>query len=99
MQLNNAVASKPSDVLLAVFPLVASAWELFDAIEEIAGTCQINGWLIHIPLPGIVYFLLVLGLTFGQYAIARAIARKGGWCHHKVNSGLELAMLAYSLFT
>lgn len=99
MQINNAIASKPSDFLLAAFPLVASLWELFDAIAEIAETCQTNGWVVHIPVTGIIYFTLVLGLTFGQYAIARAIARKGGWCHHKINSGLELAMLAYSLFT
>jgi hypothetical protein len=99
MQLNKLVTGAPSDVLLAVFPLVASVWELFDAIAEIAETCLINGWVIHIPFTGIVYFLLVLGLTFGQYALANSIAQKGGWCHHKVNSGLELAMLAFSLFT
>ena len=99
MQLNNVVTSKPSDFLLAVFPLVASAWELLDAVIETAETCQINGWLIHVPVTGICYLALVLGLTFGQYALANTIARKGGWCHHKVNSYLELAMLAYSLFT
>lgn len=99
MQLNKAVASKSSDSLLAVFPLVASLWEVCDAVTEIAETSQINGWCIHIPITGIFYFVLVLGLTFGQYTIARAIARNSGWCHHKVNSGLELVVLAYSLFT
>ena len=100
MQLNNTVAKgKTSDTLLAVFPLVASAWEIFDAIVEVTHTCYINGWLIHIPIAGIVYLALVFGLTFGQYALANSIARKSGWSSHTVNSGLELTMLAYSLFT
>lgn len=99
MQLNSVVASKSSDILLAVFPLVASAWELLDAIFEVAGTSHINGWIIHVPVTGMLYFMLVVGLTLGQYALANSIAQKGGWCSHKVNSGLELAMLAYALFT
>lgn len=99
MQSNNTVARSASDFLLAVFPLVASLWEVWDAIAEIAETSHINGWLIHIPITGMLYFMLVVGLTLGQYALANSIAQKGGWCSHKVNSGLELAMLAYALFT
>ena len=100
MSLNNTVAKgNACDILLAAFPLVASAWELWDAVIETVSTCQIHGWLIHIPLMGIFYLVLVFGLTFGQYALANSIARRSGWSSNMVNSGLEIALLAYSLLT
>lgn len=100
MQLNNTVVKgKTFDTLLAVFPLAASVWEVADAVLETVSNCTIDGWCIHIPITGILYTAIVLGMTVGQYAIARAIARKSGWSSHTINSGLELAMLAYSLFT
>lgn len=100
MNLNNLTGrSNPINLLLAVFPLVASLWEAVDAVVEVTSICHVSGTMVHVPLSGILLLLVTLFLTIGQFALSSAIARRSGWSEHTVNSGLELAMLAYSVFT
>ena len=100
MKLNNlAGRSNPINLLLAIFPLAASLWEAVDAAVEVVSISHVSGTMVHIPLSGILLLLVTLFLTIGQFALSSAIARKSGWSNHAVNSGLELAMLAFSLFT
>ena len=101
MKTNNILVDQKTLVnfLLGAFPLVASLWEAIDAAVEVASVSHISGTMIHIPLSGILLLLATLFLTIGQFALSSAIARKSGWSSHTVNSGLELVMLAFSVFT
>lgn len=90
---------KSNNILLAGFPLVASAWELVDAVLEAAQQCTVSGTMIHIPLIAVLALALVLTLTLVQFKLASTIARKGNWCHHNVNCVLEIMCIAYALYT
>ncbi|MEG3880952.1 hypothetical protein QT972_26665 [Microcoleus sp. herbarium7] len=90
---------KSNNILLAGFPLVASLWEVIDAVLEAVSRCTVAGTTIHIPLNALLALVLVLALTAAQFKLAASIARKGNWCHHNVNCVLEIMCIAYALYT
>jgi len=99
MQINNSDRPSAIALLLVVFPLAASAWELLDPMIEVFHGLEIRGTIIHLPGMGIVNLLLAIVLTLGQYKVADTIARKKGWSNHTVNTVIEVALLAYTMFT
>jgi len=95
--MNNS-SDRPKAVFLLVgFPLIASIWELLDPIVEIYRGLEIHGTIIHIPGMGMFNLVLAIALTFGQYALASKIAGKR-YSKHVINTVLELALLAYTVF-
>ena len=98
MQLNTHIGRRdPIEFLLEIFPLVASLWELSDAVLETVAMSYIydGTTIIHIPL---YYILKIVGLTALQYTLAFVIARISGWSKHSVNAVLEVALLTYYVF-
>lgn len=75
------------------FPIVASLWEFSNVFQELISECYIHGWIVHIPLAGLVELLFLIAVTAGQYLVADKISHWRGWSQPSVCASIEVILL------
>jgi hypothetical protein len=94
MKLNNTGDRiTPIALFFVMFPVIASLWEFSNVLQELIPECHLNGWIMHIPLAGLIELLTLVVVTASQYLLADKIAHWKGWSQPTVCTGIEVFLL------
>ncbi len=83
----------PIALFFVMFPLLATLFEFANVMTELLPECRLNGWILHIPLQGLIELLVLVIVTASQYLLADKIAHWKGWSQPTVCTGIEVILL------